>query len=58
MMRVEKYYKRPKPFGKQKNCEECLYYQGLLKTLVSPCPQCTIGLKKILQETICKYQDD
>ncbi len=35
-----------KPFGKQKSCEECPYKLGLVKTLVNPCLQCSVGQKK------------
>ena len=39
--------KIPKPYGKQKTCEECMYYQGLIKALVSPCPHCSAFMHKM-----------
>ena len=32
--------------GKPKSCDECPYKLGLIKTLVSPCPTCSVKNKK------------
>lgn len=51
--------KLPKPWGKQKNCDECMYKLGMIKTLVCPCPQCLVGKKKILKESkVREHKDD
>ena len=42
---------------KAKSCEECPYKLGIIKTFVSPCPQCpngNKGLKKRLKNIFSK----
>ena len=41
-----------------KKCKKCLYYLGIIKCVVSPCPECIASKRKNppFAEPVIKYQ--